>query len=280
MQKRLIKIKKNNIMLFLLLVITLIALSSCARPECKISSDCGAKKCFSLKCENEKCDYSLQSNCCGNKLPESTESGKQGSKCTCPEDYGKCEGKGKVRSGSKMQDAVYAHYYCNDNDECILGAEDKDALPQNFLDTISTGFFKASSVIKYNKPFNMGKDVFDLTISLDDAGKLLVFPIKATKIRLLFSSEGARAEMLIAELDLDDEFNEIGDEARIRVPLNLGYKPQQLEESGSVRYSIDYTYAKKVSSGKAPDGTQLYEEETVRDKFTAPSKKVFFVRNG
>jgi hypothetical protein len=207
------------------------------------------------------------------------ESGRQGSKCACPEDYGKCEGKGKVKSGSKMQDAVYAHYYCDD-DECVLGVEEKDALPQNFLDTISTGFFKASSIIKYNKPFDMGMDTFDLTISLDDEGKDLVLPIKATKIRLLFIGEGARSELLIAELDLDDEFNEIGDEMKISVPLNLDYKPQQLEESGSVKYSIDYTYAKKVPSGKAPDGTRLYEEEIVREKFTAPSKKVFFVRSG
>lgn len=277
-----VKIKKNkgiSLIVGLFLVITLIALSGCARSECNISPDCASKKCFSSKCENEKCVYSLQRNCCGNKLAEDTESGKKGSKCTCPEDYGKCEGKGKVKSGSKMQDAVYAHYYCSNNDECILGAEDKDVLSQNFLDTISAGFFKASSVIKYNKPFDVSKDVFDFTISLDDAGKSLVFPIKAVRIRLLFSGEGVRSELLIAELDLDGSFNEIGDEMMLRVPLNLGYKPQQLEESGSIRYSIDWTYAKKVSSGKAPDGTQLYQEEAVREKFTAPSKKIFFLRS-
>ncbi len=65
----------------------------------------------------------------------------------------------------------------------------------------------------------------------------------------------------------------------ISVPLNLNYRPQELEEAGSVRYIIDYVYTKRVLSGKAADGTSTFSDEAVRATFTAPSKPVFFVRS-
>lgn len=275
-----IKINKNSIMLFLLLAIALIIISSCAKGECKNSADCGSRTCYLSKCESKKCVYTLQTNCCGNNLKDSIENGKPGSQCSCPEDYGKCEGKGKIKIGSRTEDAAYAHYYCDNNNKCVLGIESKDVVPQNFLDTISIGFFKASSVIKYNKPFEMSRNTFDFKLALDDISKDLVLPVKMTKIKLLYSSEYARAELLIAEKELDSTLNSIGEQVTINVPLNLGYKPQEVEETGSMRYSIDYAYTKKVASGRAADGTTLYNEEQVRATFTAPAKQVFFVRSG
>jgi len=208
------------------------------------------------------------------------ESGKPGSQCTCPQDYGKCEGKGKIKVGPRFEDALYAHYYCSTDSKCVLGVESKDAAPQNFLDTINTGFFKASSVMKYNKPFDMGNDVFELKVTLDDAGNDLVLPLRLTGIKMLFSGEYSRTELLVAEKDLESSLAGIGDSITINVPLNLGYRPQEIEESGSVRYTIDYTYIKKVQTGREQNGTVIYEQQLVREKFLAPSKQVFFVRSG
>jgi len=275
-----IKIKRDKVIMFLLILTTLIIISSCTKSECKTSSDCQSRVCALSKCENKKCAYTLQSNCCGNRINESIENGKAGNKCTCPQDYGRCEGKGKVRIGSRTQDAVYAHYYCDNDNKCVIGVESKDVTPQNFLDTINLGFFKASSVVKYNKPFDMGKEAFEFKITLDDTNKDIVLPVKMTGIRLLFSSEYSRAELLIAEKDLENEIDGVGKSAAITLPLNLDYRPQELEEIGSVRYSIDFTYVRKVASGKAADGTTLYSEELARDKYTSPSKQVFFVRSG
>lgn len=275
-----VKINGKTILLFVFSAIILIAVSSCAKPECSTSAECSSRKCFLPACEGKKCIYALQQNCCGNKLKESIESGKPGSQCTCPDDYGKCEGKAKIRIGSRMEDASYMHYYCSIDNQCVLGVEKKDIVPQNFLDTINSGFFKASSIEKYNKPFDVGKDNFEFKVTLDDSGKDLVLPVRLTNIKILYSSESSRAELLIADKDTDSTLNGVGDQAVIKVPLTLNYKPQETEESGSIRYSIDYAYTKEAASGKNVNGTLIYTNETVRTTFTAPSKPVFFVRSG
>ena len=179
-----------------------------------------------------------------------------------------------------MEDASYVHYYCNADSQCALGVEKSDIVPQNFLDTINPGFFKASSIERYNKPFDVIKDNFEFKVTLDDSGKDLVLPVKLTNIKVLYSGESSRAELLIANKDTDSILNGVGDQAVIRVPLTLSYKPQEIEESGSIRYSIDYAYTKKSASGKNANGTLIYANETIRETFTAPSKPVFFVRSG
>lgn len=275
-----IEIKRRHIVLFLFFAITLIAISSCAKAECKTSADCQSRTCFLSKCESKKCIYTLQTNCCGNRVNDTTEDGKPGNQCTCPQDYGKCEGKGKVKIGSRIEDATYAHYYCNANEQCVLGVEKNDVAPQNFLDTMDIGFFRASSVVKYNKPFDAKRDSFEFNVALDNIGKDLVVPVTLTKIRLLFSSEYTRIEQLIAEQDLGIALNGVGDQSSANVPLNLNYRPQDVEEAGGLRYIIDYAYKKKVASGKTANGTNVYSDEIVRASFTAPVKPVFFVRSG
>ena len=275
-----VKIRKNYAILLSFVFIVLLALSSCEKPQCKTSADCSSRTCYLSKCEDKKCVYALQRNCCGNGINESIENGKPGNQCTCPQDYGKCEGKGKIKTGSRIEDATYVQYFCNSDNQCVLGVDKKDIIPLNFLDTINTGFFKASSVVRYSKPFDISKDSFEFTIKLDDFSKDLVLPVKLTNIKLLLSSEYARAELLIADKELDNVLSEIGKSVILSVPLNLDYRPQQAEEIGSVRYIIDYSYIKRVPSGKTPDGITLYKEELVRDRFTASSKQVFFVRSG
>ena len=269
----------NKKVLLLLLVASLIIVSSCAKAECKTSSDCLSKQCTLSKCENKKCVYTLGRDCCGNGVKDSVEDGKPGTQCTCPADYGKCEGKGKVKIGSRVEDAAYVHYYCGRDGRCTLGVESKDISPQNFLDAISLGYFKASSVVRYNKPFDVSKDFFELKITLDDASKDLVFPIKITNIKLLFSGD-SRTELLIAEENLDTSISNVGDTVAINAPLNLDYKPQEAEEAGSARYTLDYTYTKRIPDGRAPDGTTIYTQELAREKFNSPSKQVFFVKSG
>ncbi|MBS3113597.1 hypothetical protein J4448_00700 [Candidatus Woesearchaeota archaeon] len=274
-----IKINKSHILLLIIFAATLIIISSCAKPECRTSSDCSSRTCFLSKCEDKKCVYNLQRNCCGNRINESTENGKPGNQCTCPQDYGKCQGKGQIRIGSRTQDTNYASYYCNVDEQCVLGVEKSNVAPLNFLDPINLGFLKASSVIKYNKPFNLARDSFEFKITLDDVSKDVVLPLKLTKVKLLYSSEYARAELLIAEKDLDSVLNGIGDYSTINAPLTLNYKPQEIEEQGSLRYSIDYTYTRQVLSGKTTNGTNIYNNETKRETFTAPVKPVFFFRS-
>ena len=126
----------------------------------------------------------------------------------------------------------------------------------------------------------MKKDSFEFTLSIDNAAADVILPVRLTKIRLLLSSEYTRTEQLISEQEIDSTLNEIGDQATIRVPINLNYRPQEAEEAGGVRYVMDYVYKKKVLSSRAANGTGIYTDEIVRASFTAPPKPVIFVRSG
>lgn len=275
-----IKINKSHILLLIIFAATLIIISSCAKPECRTSSDCSSRACFLSKCEDKKCAYTLQRNCCGNRINESIENGKPGNQCTCPADYGKCGGKGRITIGSRTEDATYVSYSCNADEQCVLGVEESKIAPLNFLDQMNPGFLKASSVIKYNKPFDLVRDSFEFKVTLDDVNKDIILPVRLTKVKLLYSGGYAKAELLIAEKDLDGILNGIGDYTVITVLLTLNYKPQEIEEQGSLRYSIDYTYVRQVPSGKTANGTSIYNNETKRETFTAPVKPVFFFRSG
>lgn len=278
-KRGLIKIKRKYIILFLLILIVIVA-SACKKEkvECTTSADCLHKTCSVSKCDQNKCSYSLQRNCCGNGLQDEIENGKPGNKCTCPQDYGKCEGKGKVKAAGRLQNTTYLYYYCNEENECIFAVKDEDIEIQNFPDTISIGFFKASMLVTYNKPTSIIKDTFKFKISLDDLSKELVPPIQLIKLKLYYSSELSRTEQLIAEKELDSKLTNIGDEVLIETPLNLGYKPREAEETGVFRYGIDYTYIKRVMAGKDINGSIIYTNEPIRTTFNSLGKPVFFVR--
>src|SRR3989344_5946631 len=164
-------VKINRSLLFFFLIAAIVVISGCAKAECKTSSDCLSRQCTIPTCEEKKCVYGSQPNCCGNRINESIEDGKPGNQCTCPADYGKCEGKAKIKIGARIEDAAYVRYVCSPDDQCAFGVEKDDVVPQNFLNSINPGFFKASSIEKYNKPFDIKKDSFIFKITLDDAGK-------------------------------------------------------------------------------------------------------------
>ena len=260
-------------------LIAIIAIG-CTKAECSKSSDCLSKTCTISTCEKSKCSYTAEPNCCGNGLKESIKNGKPGNKCTCPQDFGKCDGKGKIILGKITKDAVYATYYCDSGNQCVLGVDKNDVNPQNFLDGISIGYFKASSVIKYNKPFDINKDYFEFKISLDDANSDLMLPITITSVKIMYTGQYSGSELLVAEKVLNSTLDNIGSTITISVPLNLDYRPHDIEETGSMRYSFDYTYAKKVQSGKSVNGTISYKQQVIREKFSATSKQLFMVRSG
>ena len=277
-QKRLIKIKQNKLLFASLVILVILIISACSKAECKASADCPVKPCSVARCDEGKCIYSEQKNCCGNRLEEAFEDGKPGDKCTCPQDYGKCEGIPKVMISGREQDATYARYHCNQYNRCVLGAESKDVSVQTFLDTINSDYFEASSIVKYNKPFDMKNDAFDMKITIDDANENLVMPVAFTGVKLLYIGAFSRSEQLIAETEVSASISRVGDSVTINFPLNVGYRPEELEEAGSFRYVLDYSYTKKVQTGRSQDGSLIYEKQLTRQKFNSPAKQVFFIR--
>ena len=262
-----------------ILVLAIIAIAGCTKAECKADSDCLQKGCTISRCQNEKCSFTPQQNCCGNGIKDEIENGKKGSACTCPQDYGRCEGMAKLKVGSRTEDAFYVKNYCNAQNECVFGVEAKDIMPQGFLDQINNGYFKASIVSKFNKPFDVNTDKFEFTITLDDLGKNTVLPVKFTKAKVLYSGPTSRTEMLVSEKELSAALNGITDKVTLIVPLTLGYRPKEVEETGSIRYSLDYEYIKQINSGKDANGSILFKNETSRDTFSGTTKPVAFIRS-
>jgi hypothetical protein len=272
---------KNNkqLLLFLLLAVSLIVLAACSKSECKTTSDCASRACAVSRCSEAKCIYTVQTNCCGNGLKESFEDGKPGDKCSCPQDYGKCEGIPKVNVRSRELDATYATYYCNQFNRCVMGSNPSDASLQTFLDNIYDEYFEASSVMQYNKPFDMRRDTFEVKFTVDDVNDNLVMPVTLTGIRILYVGATSRSEQLIADKEVNAAITKVGGSASLSVPLNLGYKPQEVEETGSFRYVIDYTYTKNIQKGRDSSGNPVYEAEFTRNKYNSPSKQVILVRS-
>lgn len=274
-----IKIKPNKIIFTVLLILVLLLLGSCSKSECKATADCPSKACALPRCDGGSCVYAQQANCCGNGIKDPLEDGKPGDKCSCPKDYGKCEGVPKVKVGSREQDAVYAKYYCNQYSRCVMGVSPGDASLQTFLDNVYDEYFEASSVVRYNKPFDMRKDSFEIKFTIDDANENIVMPVTLTGARILYTGVSSRSEQLIASKEIDVPITGVGESNALIVPLNLGYKPQEAEEAGSFRYVLDYTYTKNVQTGRDSRGNPTYEKEFVRSKYNSLSKQVFLVRS-
>lgn len=264
------KIRHKYIIIIFLILIVLI--SGCKKVECEVNSDCSSKKCNTVKCVDKKCQYSITENCCGNKLKEEIEDGKPGNKCTCPEDYGKCEGKGEIQIGSRTYDTEYLKYLC-ENDECVFGVDEEDIKELTLLDERDFSYFKLETLTTFNQPFDTRKDNFNFRITLKDTSEDLVLPVKINKIIL------RDGEVLFGEKDVEQVLNDIGEKITVEVPVT--YDLEQLEEERRLSYKMDYEYTKKVKDERLADGSYSYKDELVRDDYENRFQtKIFFLRSG
>ncbi len=142
-----------------------------------------------------------------------------------------------------------------------------NSIPQIFSDSINTGYFKASSTLTYDRPFDVRKSLFEFIIILDDVSQELELPIRVYNIKILYIRDSAKVEQLIAEENLFAEIKTVGKQTIIN-PLPSTYKPwSSVEESGTIKYVIEYSYVKKQNN------------EIVQSTFTSPSKPIVFTNS-
>ena len=240
--------------------------------QCKRDSDCMRKACSIVSCVASKCKYNPTENCCGNKIKDAEEDGKPGNKCTCPEDYGKCEGIVKVKIGNRNYDSENLKYFC-ENDQCKIGVPRENVRPVTLLDEREFGVFKLETTATYNEPFDINRDAFTFRISLKDHTDEIKMPIKINKITI---KEG---EILFGGKDLDIKFDEIGESSTVNVPFI--YKLEQPEETKSLTYKIDYEYISLVKGQKLSNGSYIFEEQVVRDNYQKKfTTKIAFFKSG
>lgn len=266
------KIKFRYFSIIILLAVSLIFLISCTKAECKTDSGCLEKTCAVASCTDKQCKYTATKNCCGNQVKEKIEDQKPGNKCTCPADYGRCDGKVQLTKGSRSYDAKYLKYFC-ENEECKSGVPSEDIAAKTLIDERDFKFFKVETTVKFNDPFDIGKDRFNFRMTITNDNEDIVFPIKMNKIIL---KDG---EIFLGEKDLDLFLNGVGESINFNVPLS--YELVQPEESRGLTYKINYEYTKRVVAKRLPDGSLSYGFEFVRDDYEKRfSTKVNLVRAG
>lgn len=240
--------------------------------ECSVTSDCSQKTCSTVSCVGNQCVNTPIPNCCGNNIQEEIEDGKPGNQCTCSADYGACEGRGKVKVGSRTFDAEYLRYFC-ENDVCVLGVPEENVRSVTLLTERDFNLFKLETTVTFNEPFDVAKDTFTFRVSVLDDSEDIVFPIKLTKLIL---KDG---EILFGEKQLDSILTEVGDS--VTMSSSVSYSPQEVEEVRRLSYQINYEYKKSVRDKKLPNGTYTFKSELVRDDYQERlSSKITFLRSG
>jgi len=264
---------KNITVIFLIFIILLT--SGCK--ECKVNSDCDSKipdrfssysnNCLDIKCVDNTCKFTSESDCCGNK---DCERDKGETKCSCEKDCGKCEGKGEIKIGSKTYDTEYLEYGCKDN-ECALIIDDSLIRSIDLTDDKEFSYFKIGITSSIDQPFNIDTSKFKVKIQLENTDEDLVLPVTITSLKLV------EKELLIGEKELDGTLKYIGDFFTESIPINEDMM-QNVEEEKRVSLVIGYTYIIKEKTGRDSEGNPIYENKTKRDTYTnSYDSKIFFV---
>ena len=270
----------ENKFIISLLIFVILLTSGCK--ECKVNSDCDSKvresyssyseKCLDVECNvNNKCEIDIINNCCGNKRCEENVGE---NKCTCETDCGKCEGKGKVKIGSREYDAKYIKYYCNETDDCVFGVEKSLIRNIDLTDSRDLRYFKMGMTSSLDQPFNIDSSKFEVKIKIEDTDEDLVFPVTITSLKL---TEG---EFLIGEKIFNKELKYVGDYFIGEIPISAD-SMQEIEEEKRMTLVIDYVYIINERVGRNDEGDPIYEKKTVRDSYEKRySSKLFFVNPG
>ncbi len=224
-----------------ILVIALLVAVSCAKPkDCESDSDCPSKACQTKSCnlKTYECEYSIQSECCGNGLQEEIENGEEGNKCTCPADYGECTGKASVEDyRGREQEAQYLEYMCNDENECLLDFDRSSvkAIPPKIFE-IRPAPFEIEARLVYNQPFDLYSDTIDLRFELDKIKRpdLLELPV------IIDSIEVYSAATLIGEETERGILENLGDVYEAKIKLEDYF--ENVEETLNLRFIINYEY--------------------------------------
>lgn len=223
------KLNNKKIIFFSFLMILLFAFSACKEKECEKDIDC-FKKGFTGKCVDNKCQYTIIQNFCGNGLCESGEN-----KCSCPEDCGLCSG---AVQGSK-----------NLVQKCVNGACLQDTAaskPVSYNKDVNYGGDSFNVNVVFNQPFNVKKDKVDLNIILSSKNERNKDEfIKDVEISAKTSDN---RNIVIARKEINKHLWASGSEIEEEIILDFPFSKVE-EELKTIVLKINYEYT-LISLGK------------------------------
>ena len=250
----------------LFVMLAALVLAGCSSKEkCAVDSDCTASGAYNVPvCVDHQCYTKTVKDYCGNNVCEDGEDACSCSAdCTAPTRTGRCSGKLTYTPNpdrpTRMINATYASYYCNEDDRCVVGALPRDT-------TNKTLFAQANSYLDFDftftitQPFTIGNGDFLFTAKLTDYNQDRVTPpFKITSIKVLSGNE------LIGQQELNATFDAVGD--AFAAPVTITPHLDLLEDEIPITMQIDYTY-----NGIIGDGLRIE-----RDSYTKQFNDLFFI---
>src|SRR3989344_5046810 len=247
---------------YILGVVLLLLLASCAKPECSKASDCTAKSApgFIVSCTDGKCAYAPLANVCGNNKCE-LEIGEDQN--TCASDCGACEG--------KVKDKQYLEYQLVNN-KCVQGVPARIVRPLSSVNDISNAGDKFHIQSSYSQPFNLKKDLFTVAIRLEQGPQnrderiidVELSGMTKDRRKLVLGRkdinrplwEGVELnEGLILDFpafEVENELNSLVLKVRYEYGVLQGDKPVRKESSFNVNYREKFLFVNPVSKYPCP----------------------------
>jgi hypothetical protein len=216
-------------------LISLLFLTACG--GCKTDSDCKpTNDCFLAKCEANKCTESPKTNCCGNGVKEKIEGDQPGSKCTCPQDYGMCEG----QLGANLV------YSCLGN-ECYALIDPKKVTVVALSDDVKAKTADLRVTSTFNQTYNLDKDIFHVGIELKSLPAGVEY-LKVTRLELSAVNKQKQTTVL-AEKDLKKTLWSAGTSFDEELILNFATNLKE-DELTSPKLVIGFEYLLKAATGE------------------------------
>ena len=243
----------KKILIFLIIVISILFLSSCGsdddkEPRCSIDDDCPlARACEITQCVDSYCQVNKKIDCCGNGICED-EVGEDVCSCTadCP---GTCEGPVEFTlPGGAKQKSKYFNYGCGGSSEnakrCIIRYDLSKIDPREEYHEIKKDNILVGVTIGYIQPFVIRQQEMNIELQLKDfTSEKVKTPLTINEIRVMESTL-----LLGRKRNIDKDLDDIGDIYSTTVPLD--YSMGLPEEQKSVSIEVDYQYKGVQTDGK------------------------------
>ncbi|MDP7141260.1 MAG: hypothetical protein QF506_02760 [Candidatus Woesearchaeota archaeon] len=223
---------KNKFFFIILLIASLLLISGCS--ECKKSTDCEAKSCFTTKCADKKCEYNIKDNCCGNERCEDGTVGKDfgENKGNCQKDCGACSG-----DAGKYLKTVYD----NVSKDCATALDESNVIEDSMADTIDLNQLKLAAVYTYDNPFNIDKSLFNAEIKLDNKEDI-ISNVKITQIKVLETvGRGGGGTSIFGEADIDKILWDTDSVAEKDIRLTVPIEGTETEKELTVEVYYEFT---------------------------------------
>lgn len=216
-------------MILLFSLLLLLALSvfmyGCAKPQCRLDSDCPSSRCKDYTCISNKCIATPRSNCCGNGICE-RDAPTFEDKCTCAADCGACP---------SATNSTFLVPGCSKDQECFTQVNGSKVTEQTFTNSFDIEGGKLLVTYVMDAPYDISTSVMKVKYQVG------TFPQNVHKVKIdriaIYELTPQGEEKLLGDQQVNkflyDLSSEIDDEVVLQFPM------QNAEEKKKIDVGLD-----------------------------------------